>query len=75
MRVVIENTYTCGRQSSVVADVAEPADITEEWRDEVVHPLTGDGHPCGSTEHAMYTAVITDATREEWVGQLFTWEG
>lgn len=75
MRLVIENTYACGRQSSAVIDLVEPLWLDENWWQEVAHPLTGDGHPCGSSEHAMYTVTIADADHTEWVGVQYTWEG
>lgn len=79
--VVIDNTYTCGRESRRTAWVPEPpAGVDEgelyEWFDEHVNELTGDGHPCGYSEHAMYEASIAIAPgRAELVGKSSSWEG
>jgi len=76
--VRIENTYACGRESWDIAQVADPpaAALDDDARDEygihpldrwytdVVHDHTGDGHPCGSSEHAVYEATIVEAPPE-----------
>lgn len=75
--VLIENTYTCGRESSATVTLAAPApgrDLEVFW--DVVHERTGDGHPCGSSEHALYEVRITEAPgRPELVGEWMSWEG
>lgn len=76
--VLIENTYTCGRESSSEEQVPypEPGQDLDDWFDDVVNPLTGDGHPCGSSEHALYEATIIAAPdRPELVGETSSWEG
>lgn len=83
--VLIENTYSCGRESWAVWNVSAPpvlvgdADEREQllrdWFTDEVHDLTGDGHPCGSREHALYEATITAGDRPELVGQTYSWEG
>lgn len=76
--VEIENDYACGRSSGGEHQVpAPPINATEEdledWWEEYVQPLTGDGHPCGAAEHSVYKATITAAPgRPELIGQ--TWE-
>lgn len=77
--VLVENTYTCGRESSSVHQVALPPldqDLDEWWNDSV-HELTGDGHPCGASEHALYTATITSEPcySDGLLGASFEWEG
>lgn len=45
------------------------------WWDDIVHPLTGDGHPCGVSEHALYEAKIVDAPHcPTLVGQVWSGE-
>lgn len=73
IRVRIENTYECGRESSAEVEVAAPpltvltaaGDVDEEvldrWYDDVVAEHTGDGHPCGEREHALYEATVIAA--------------
>lgn len=80
--VRIDNSYACGRQSDEVHHVPAPAlspsgdeeDDLDEWWEEYVQPHTGDGHPCGEHEHALYKATITIAPgRPELVGQTMDW--
>lgn len=84
--VRVDNYYTCGRHTR--RDVVLPAPVQvppadEEgvielgsWWDEVVNDETGDGHPCGSSEHAMYdVAIVAAPGRPELVGQTYSWEG
>lgn len=76
--VEISNTYACGRESDSTEHVRYPqlGETLESWWDDVVHDLTGDGHPCGSSEHALYEAVITAAPdRPELVGETWSAEG
>lgn len=81
--VEITNTYECGRESEATEVVPAPSPgagpDTEElaaWFDEVVQPLTGDGHPCGSRDHAYYEAAIVAAPgQEDLVGVTHSWEG
>src|SRR4051812_32755980 len=79
--VSITNTYTCGRESGsehVLVGPVPGADeaLVDDWFDLYVHDLTGDGHPCGSSEHAYYEATITDSPgRPELLGQSHSWEG
>lgn len=78
MRVHIENTYACGRLSSSVEDVRGPVpgETLDDWWEEVVHPLTGDGHPCGSSEDALYEATVVTVDDPELVaGDVRTWQG
>lgn len=89
--VITSNTYACGRESGEVHHVAAPPVGAEKsapwqwddtprelatWWDTVVQPLTGDGHPCESSEHAMYEATVTEAPgRPELVGLTWSAEG
>lgn len=84
--VAVSNFYACGRESSSVHELPAPpigADLADEddadavdWWEETVHEHTGDGHPCGSSEHATYTALVTGAPgRVELVGLSREWEG
>lgn len=81
--VEVSNSYECGRQSEATEVVPAPSPGAgpgtaelEAWFDEVVHDLTGDGHPCGSIEHAYYEATIVAAPgQEDLVGATHGWEG
>jgi hypothetical protein len=75
--VRIGNTYVCGRSSGGEHQVPAPAlNVSEEdlddWWQEHVEPLTGDGHPCAADEHSLYEAtIIASHGRPELIGQ--TW--
>jgi hypothetical protein len=74
--VHVENTYTCGRQSEAWEIVPVP-DVDEDmdawWAEKVP---TGDGHPCGAHEHALYECKIVVAPdRPELVGLSYGSEG
>lgn len=75
----IENTYAeCGRQSQEVVSVRAPVpgESLDDWWQEVVHPHTGDGHPCGRTDHALYTAEILRIDDPVLrAGDKMEWEG
>lgn len=78
--VRVYNGYTCGRESEAHYNVRDPhpGEAVEDWFEDAVHDLTGDGHPCGSREHAYYEAEVVDTTspRVDWlVGETYTWEG
>lgn len=76
--VRIHNEYECGRSSDVIESVRSPlpGESAETWWQDVVQPLTGDGHPCGSSEHALYEATITRIDDPELrPGDVMTWEG
>lgn len=76
--VEISNTYTCGRESGSTEHVRYPeaGELLEDWWDDVVIPLTGDSHACGSSEHATYEAEIADAPdNPTLVGQSWGGEG
>jgi hypothetical protein len=74
--VRIENTYACGRESASTEPAPAPGADVESWWNDVIGPLAGDGHPCGSREHALYEARIVQAPgRPELVGQTYSWEG
>jgi hypothetical protein len=76
--VLIENTYTCGRESADAVTVPAPAvgQDVDAWWDEHLHGRTGDGHPCGSREHALYEVRIAAAVGQpDLVGEWTSWEG
>lgn len=71
-------TYRCGHCSSREVRVVppDPGEAVDEWWDRVVLPETGDGHSCGSTEHALYEAVVVAAPgRGALRGAAASWEG
>lgn len=77
--VEIANSYACGRVSRAthVLPAPDPArdegeDWLERWFDDVVYDLTGDGHPCGASEDALYEARIV-AGPAALVGQAYDW--
>lgn len=81
LTVQVENTYACGLTSGGEYQVpvppvgADEAEMDDWWQDEVV-PLTGDGHACGATERALYEATITAAPgRPALVGRTWSAEG
>jgi hypothetical protein len=73
--VRIENVYSCGRVSSSEEQVSAPTGDLDRWWENVIYPLTGDGHPCGSGEDAVYEATIVKSPddRPELVGQSHEW--
>lgn len=76
--VRVENSYECGRVSNSIEHVRNPlpGESVEDWWALVVQPVTGDGHPCGSTDHAFYRATITRIDDPELrPGDTMTWEG
>lgn len=76
--VLIENGYACGRESTSRVEVPAPAagqDLDSWWGDEV-HDLTGDGHPCGASENAIYEVRVIEAPgRPELIDESMSWEG
>jgi hypothetical protein len=78
VKVLIENAYECGRESSSRVVVPAPGlsqDLESWWQDEVFDH-TGDGHSCGSSEIGSSDARIVEASdRPELVGQTYGWEG
>ena len=75
VRVLIQNTYACGRVSSSEETVSAPTGSLDKWWENVVFRLTGDGHSCASGEDAVYEATIVKAPddRPELVGQSREW--
>lgn len=75
--VQVTNSYACGRTSDGSGEVECPppgADMERWWNEEVT---TGDGHPCGAGEHALYEALIVAAPldRPDLIGLSMSWEG
>ena len=73
--LAIENVYGCGRISNTVAKVVSPPvgiDATgqdSEWFYTEIYNATGDGHPCGSSDDAVYTvAVVASDDRPDLIG-------
>lgn len=75
--VRITNTYECGRMTTSQVAVPVPEAPLEDWWEDEVHALTGDGHPCGSTENALYEAQIVwgPPGYEHLMGETYSWEG
>lgn len=76
--VTISNLYACGRESGETVQVRypRPGETMEDWWSEVVEPLTGDSHACGSSEHAVYEAKVTAAPHAPGlVGETWGAEG
>lgn len=57
--VRIENDYEDGYRSERDVELPAPTADVEAWFDDVVWPLTGDGH--GANLNACYTATIIAA--------------
>ena len=75
--VEIQNIYACGRTSISTEQVRypEPGESAEDWWDEVVAPLTGDGHPCGAYERSVYEATVAKADGAlDLLGTTTSWE-
>lgn len=72
--VEIENSYECGRESksTVVLELPEGVDM-DEWFEDTVQEHTGDGHPCGERENAIYAAKIVAATDPTLIGESHEW--
>lgn len=71
-------SYACGRESSRDVEVRTPVpgETLDSWWEDVVHPHMGDGHACGSSEHALYEArVLCTFDPELNAGDTRTWEG
>jgi hypothetical protein len=74
--VLIENAYECGRTSASRYSVQAPAvgSDLEAWFETEIHDFTGDGHPCGASENAIYDTRIVDApNRPDLLGQTYGW--
>lgn len=73
--VRIDNAYSDGYESSSLHELEVPAGAElEEWWEEVVWPLTGDGHGAGVKLGTCYTATIV-AGDPELVGESQEWAG
>lgn len=48
-------------------------DELDEWWEEVVFPLTGDGF--GESEDALYEASVIDSDIPELIGESYDWSG
>lgn len=73
--VEIDNAYACGRTSSSHHLLSVDGQPDQAWWSDVVFPLTGDGHPCGSSEHGYHEATIINSSAPEFIGIRYTWEG
>jgi hypothetical protein len=76
--VQIDNAYECSRRSISVKEVDPPPglapDVVEQWFEEVVYDLTGDGHDCGQSENAIYEATVIAAPEmPQLVGAKWEW--
>lgn len=77
--VEVSNSYACGRESGGLVDVPAPAGTSpaelEVWWEETVYAATGDGHPCGAGEDALYEVEVITAGEPfaDLVGQIREW--
>lgn len=73
-QVTLTNVYA-DRSNFTVETVDSPTDITdlEDWWEDEVFPLTGDGN--GQSEYAIYEAVVTQSDIPELVGKRYGWDG
>lgn len=82
--VLVENTYTCGRESEFVVELPQPSahdeDAVEQWWEECAFDATGDAHltadgqPCAEREDALYeVTVLTAPSFPELVGEKREW--
>jgi hypothetical protein len=83
VKIQIENVYENGYEFTKTEEIAEPAEVTDEWWETVVMPLTGGiCEQLGCTiarshEHisqdAWYDVTIVEATNPALVGQTHEW--
>lgn len=80
VEVKIENTYEDGYESVLTFDVVDPESTEEEspeleqWWEDEVFPLTGDGHGAKHPKlGAWYEATVTAADQPELVGRSREW--
>jgi len=73
--VKIENTYSDGHSSTSEHELDNPEDTNdlEDWWEDYVWELTGDGHGADRDVSSLYEATIIRADDEELVGQTREW--
>lgn len=73
--VKIENSYSCGRTSERLVTLPAPDDLADltAWWEDVVFEETGDGHPCGETDNAIYDVEIVGGDYDSLLGQRHGW--
>jgi hypothetical protein len=75
LKVHIENYYEDGHESTSdeLVEAPGPGESLEDWWEDVVFPLTGDGH--GENMNSSYTATIIEAdpANAHLVGQSNEW--
>ena len=75
--VKITNDYSDGHRSQceelVEGPASEDADDLTAWFEDVVWPLTGDGHGADSSLHSCYTAEIISCDVKEHLGEWYEW--
>ena len=72
--VLVENAYSDGHKSQATIPLKAPFDpfILEMWWEEVVFPLTGDGHGKSHGRGSCYTATILTGPKM-LVGKKHEW--
>lgn len=76
--VRLHNVYECGRQSHATIEVPAPESVGldhEQWWEACVYEYTGDGHGCGSSDNALYTAAIVGPADRYDLGAHHEWGG
>jgi len=75
--VKIENTYEDGHESVVEVEVENPEpedDDLDTWWEDVVFPLTGDGHGAKHPKlGCFYEATVIRADDQRMVGHTRDW--
>lgn len=75
-KVLIENSYSDGHESSRTVELPDPNGrlSLDEWWEDVVWPETGDGHGIDNDIASVYTATITEAPEHaDLVGLTREW--
>jgi hypothetical protein len=72
----MENAYSDGHSSVQRHDVDAPGQGVpiEDWWEDVVWPLTGDGHGIDKDLGSYHLATIIEADRTELIGETFEWD-
>lgn len=73
MLVEIQSTYVDGCENVAIYELDEPNELTEDFWDDEVFPLSGDGHHRNVT--SIETATIIEAANPTFLGQVREWQG
>lgn len=76
MRVRVEGAYVDGHEYEREEEVEEPAELTEEFWDEMF-TLTGDAHfdDDGGSVDSYDEVTIIEAVNQAFIGQQMSWQG